>query len=260
MDLRTLLSPSTILSVIIAVVAIVVWAFLRKLSKKRGETKNNAWEFEGIVLSVIRIIILAVAVLWIMQINGVNVSSVAAGLGIVSAIVGLALQDTLQDIIMGVKILGDSFFNVGDVVEYASRECEVVGFTLSATKLKDLIDGSLTTVSNRKLNEIKKINNILEMTVPLSYDEDTKKVHTVLGEIAEKIAKAESIDDCQYLGTLRFEDSAIIYKFKICCAPSLRPSVQMKAIRILQDGLNEAGIAVPFNQLDVHCNITERKG
>ena len=54
-----------------------------------------------------------IATLFVLQLLGFNVSSVIAGVGIVSAIVGLSLQDALKDIIMGFNIIIDSYFSVG---------------------------------------------------------------------------------------------------------------------------------------------------
>ena len=54
----------------------------------------------GNILKSAVVLITAIAVL---QMNGINVSSLIAGLGIASAIAGLALQDMLKDLIMPLK-------------------------------------------------------------------------------------------------------------------------------------------------------------
>ena len=59
---------------------------------------------------VLKVLVILCVVLTILQINGVNVTSMIAGLGIASAIIGLAFQDLLKDVITGVHIVTDNFF------------------------------------------------------------------------------------------------------------------------------------------------------
>lgn len=77
---------------------------------------------------VIKYAILLGAALTVLQIYHINVTSLVAGLGLASAIVGLALQDVLKDSIMGVHLLSDYFFEVGDVVRYGDYEGVVISF------------------------------------------------------------------------------------------------------------------------------------
>ena len=46
----------------------------------------------------------------ILQINGINVESILAGAGIIGIIFGFAVQDALKDIIRGMTILTDKYF------------------------------------------------------------------------------------------------------------------------------------------------------
>ena len=71
----------------------------------------------------------------ILQINGVNVSSIIAGVGVVSVIIGLALQDALKDIIMGVNVLVDDYFSLGDIVKLDDIEGKVVEIGIKNIKI-----------------------------------------------------------------------------------------------------------------------------
>jgi hypothetical protein len=55
--------------------------------------------FINLLRNATKYIFLFLGVLIILQINGVNVTSLMAGVGIISIVVGLALQDALKDII-----------------------------------------------------------------------------------------------------------------------------------------------------------------
>ena len=74
----------------------------------------------------------------ILQINGIDVSSMVAGLGVVGIIVGFIVQDAFKDIIRGVGIISDNYFKVGDIVKYDSIEGKVISLGIKTTKIQDI--------------------------------------------------------------------------------------------------------------------------
>ena len=249
-------SPNCIVSVCAIIAAVVLWIFVKKLfirytdhSTVVADKKNS---FFRIVLMVIRFLIVIITILVVLQINGINVSSVVTGLGLVSAVVGLALQDILKDVIMGIRIMTDQFFFVGDIVKYQEFEGKVIDFNVRATKIRKLTDNSVMTISNRNISEIIKCGDINGMDIPLSYDEDVRKVHRILAEVCEQIAKIEGIHSCTYKGTQDFDDSAVIYKLVFRCDPEVKHDMYRAAMKKVQEGLEAAEIKVPFKQLDIH--------
>ena len=118
--------PRIIGCIVIIVVAIIIWKAF-KYVHKRYVKKNNRVEnstASHVLYGVVRIIIVLVALLSILSVFGVNISSAVAGLGIGGVIVGFALQDFLKDIIMGIHILSDkyifgSFLSIITFVLYA---------------------------------------------------------------------------------------------------------------------------------------------
>lgn len=131
------------------------------------------------LMHVLVSIVIISLILLILQVNGINVSSAVAGLGIASAIVGLALQDILKDVIMGVNMITENFFSVGDVVEYREMDGVVIKLSVRTTKIQSIYDHSVMTICNRNISEIRKCSSMVDIDIPLSYEEDVKKVHTV---------------------------------------------------------------------------------
>ncbi len=249
--------PEFFLSAAVVVGAFLVWFALRQGHRKyiaAGKAKGEKATLVRVMFGVFRSLIILGAVLIILQMNGVNVNSVVAGLGLLSAIVGFALQDILKDIIMGVHIISDHFYSVGDVIKYGDIEGEVISFTIKSTTIRSIYDRNITTICNRNITEITKMNKSAQVDIdlPLSYEEDVKKVHTVLFGICEEIGRIDGIDSCVYKGTQSFEDSAVIYKLRFFCPPENKPERYRDAMRVIQNRLGEAGIKIPYNQLDIH--------
>ncbi len=257
-------SPKAIISLCIIGAAFLLWFAVRKGHKRyvaSGKAKGEKATLVRVMFGIIRFAILTLTLITVLQINGINVNSLVTGLGILSAMVGFALQDVLKDTIMGIHIISDHFYSIGDVVKYENIEGVIIGFTMKTTTIRSIYDGTITTVCNRNISEITKMpkSTMVDIDLPLSYDEDTRKVHALLGEVCEKIGKLEGIDKSIYKGTQEFSQSAVIYKLRFFCPPEFKPDRTRDAMRVIQDSLNEANIRIPYNQIDVHTDPAVQK-
>lgn len=98
----------------IAVVAIALLAVLL-LKKLRGRVVGST-RIDGkketnarFVFSAAKYVVFLIAFITVLEINGVNVSGLVTGLGVMSIVVGFALQDVLKDFVMGNNIMLDHF-------------------------------------------------------------------------------------------------------------------------------------------------------
>ena len=244
--------PSFWLSIVILALAVVIWRVIKRLSKKYKEKNGNTNTTTQVIFDIIKFAFIFVVVIVLMQINGINVTGLVTGLGIVSAIVGLALQDFLKDIVMGVHILTDKFFQVGDVVRYNGIEGEVISFNIRTTKLKLIKYNEIFTISNRNISEIQVLADFFDIDVGLPFYVDAGKIHETLKILAERISCIDGIYECVYKGTENFNESSVTYKIRYYTSPkSTRNDIRRAALMVVQDGLKEAGIPFPYNHLDV---------
>lgn len=247
-----------IISLCVIGAAIIIWMVFKKIYNRHVEQQVEAGGGRPSTLfyNAARVIVVVLVILAVLQINDINVTSLVAGLGIASAIVGLALQDYLKDIIMGTHIVRDSFFKEGDVVKYGETEGIVIEFNMRTTKLRCLADQSILTISNRNISEIRLIPNsqFQDIDIGLPYEEDHQRVFDILGEAGRKIAQLDGVDDCVMKGIVKFEDSDILYRIRFFCYPSKKYDLRVAANRIILECLTEAGISIPFPQMDVHIN------
>lgn len=250
-------TPKFAISALIVAAAVGLWIALRRGYKKYislEQAKGQRATLVRISFGLLQLLVAIGAVILVLQVNGENVNSILAGLGLISAIVGLALQDVLKDYLMGIHIIKDHYFMVGDVVKYEDIEGEVIGFTMQTTTLRNIDDNTVVTICNRNITEITKLPSscMVNVDLPLSYDEDVKKVNKVLTDIAAQVAELPGIDRCLYKGTQAFDRSAIIYRLRFFCAPADKPERRRDVLRAVQSGLEAANIQIPYDQLDVH--------
>ncbi|MBQ9011565.1 MAG: mechanosensitive ion channel family protein [Bacilli bacterium] len=197
-------------------------------------------------------ILIIIAVLTILHIFGIDVSSMIAGVGIISIIIGFAVQDALKDIIKGFDIISDNFYNVGDVIKYEGITGKVLNIGLKTTKVMDILSLNIVSISNRNIEKVEIVSNLINIDVPLPYEIEISKAETVLEEIVTKIKQQKEVENCEYRGVSDLDESAIKYQIKVYCSPVQKPQIKRDALRTVLLVLSEHKISVPYNQLDIH--------
>ena len=123
--------------------------------------------------------------------------------------------------------------------------------SLRSTRIQDIDTGNIVTISNRSFSEATKVSNMWDIDLGLSYDEDIAEIHALLGSICEQIDAVDGIDECIYKGTNAFDKSAVIYKIRCFSSPRRKYDMKRAAIKIIQERLDQAGIKMPYEHMNV---------
>lgn len=252
-----LLSNKLISSLVVITISFCFYNFLDSVIKKktlsdRFMISNRSETYIRLISSILRYIFIIVTLLIVLQINNINVSGMLAGVGIVSVVVGLAIQDALKDIIRGFSILSDDYFSVGDVVKYKNIEGKVLVIGIKTTKIKSIITQNVVSIANRNIEEIEVISSLLDIEVPLSYELSKEKAEKVILDCVENISKEEGIETCSYVGINKLDDSSINYLIRINCNPENKPQIRRNSIGIIVSTLEKNKIEIPYKQIDIH--------
>lgn len=244
-------------SVIVVALTILIIVLLGKFKKiyigrdsVDGKKETNA----RFIFSVARYVVYLLAFITILQINGVNVSALITGLGIVGIVVGFALQDVLKDFVMGNHIMLDHFFVVGDVVKYQNITGKIISFNIKVTRIMDIETGNLITVCNRNISEMTILADWNEIGIPAPYSEPAERMRKIMEEICRTAEREQKVKGCEFLGTNNFGESSIEYLIRVHCPPDQFKPIRRKILGITQDVYAREGISIPYNQLDVHMD------
>ena len=247
-----------VISIAVVVIALIIWLIARHIrrsyAKKKGidPSFNATTSMQAVIYDTIKVAIFGILILTILQINGVNVTSLVAGVGVVSAVIGLALQDFLKDIIMGVHVLMDKFYELGDLVQYMDEEGIVEDFNLRTTKIRSIMDGDLIVICNRNIDKIIRSGQEVYIRVPLPYELPVGRAHEIMADIAKKVSEKDEITAGTFLGTTEFNTSSISYLLKLEIEkPEAKLRTRRAALKVVQEVLEKEKIAIPFEQLDV---------
>lgn len=254
------ISKEIIISLIVILIGLLVYAFSKRiinkiLEKNKSNNKITKKKKTYIKLfdSIIKYIILIAVLIIVLQINGINVTSIIAGLGLVSVIAGLALQDALKDVIMGVNIIIDNYYSVGDVLKLDDAEGKVMEIGLKTTKLLDINNGNILVIANREINKALSMSTQFDIDIPLPYEEKLEDMEKIIAEMLVSISKLPNVKNVEYRGVKEFADSAIMYKIRIYGTKvETNPQLKRDANRVIKLELDKNNISIPYTQIDVH--------
>ena len=247
-------------AVIAAVVFLIIWFIIDRVLSgmvKRLEGDDGARSRVSTSLrsvrSAIKYILLALAVIVILQLCGINVSSLVAGVGVVSIVVGFAIQDALKDIIMGLNIVVDNYYKVGDHLIYHGNLCKVTELNLKTTKLHDLITHRDITVRNSLISEAEKSSGFFTIDIPMPYELTAEESKDAIAQILDAIRHEQQVKHARSLGLKEFGSSAVVWMIG-AVVPDVEaaPQVRRNCQGIVKRVLDELGISIPYTQLVLH--------
>ena len=245
-------------ALVVILFSILIYALISKfLSKKEekntkilSQKKNKT--FIHMIKSVIVYILTIVTVLMVLQIYGVDVSSMLAGVGIISVIIGLALQDALKDIFRGFDIVSDGYYNIGDIVVFGDNTGQVISISLRSTKIQDIYSNDIVSIANRKIDSIEVLSDAIYLSIPMPYEMPVEKAEKILNSAIPIIKKDANVTEATLLGLNKISDSALEYLFCIKCNPTVKLSTRRQALRTIILTLENNKISIPYPQLDLH--------
>ena len=246
-------------SLVIIIIGYLVYILINTFIIKRLEKHNSKFfkpnkkeSFTKHIRTILKTFLIVIICFVILGIYGIDLSSTIASLGVVSIVVGFAIQDVLKDIIRGFIIMTDSYYKVGDVIKYADIEGKVLSVGLRTTKVEDSRTLNIVSISNRNIEKVEILSNLITIVVPLPYELKVSEAEKVLLAIVKSIQKIENVENCIYSGLTNLSSSSLDYLIKITCEPIKKLQTRRDALSTIVKELEQHKISIPYNQIDIH--------
>jgi small conductance mechanosensitive channel len=192
----------------------------------------------------------------VLQLFGIETTSLVAMIGAASLAVGLALQGTLSSLAAGVMLLVFRPFKIGDYVEVGGssgsvREIGLFTTTLHTSgNLQVLIPNSAVygkTITNYSANETRRV----DVGVGIGYADDIGAATRIIEEmLAADERVLEEPAPAILVGELAASSVDLIVR--AWCERGNYGALRSDLLRALKEKLEAGGCSIPFPQRDVH--------
>ncbi|MBR5712087.1 MAG: mechanosensitive ion channel [Lachnospiraceae bacterium] len=247
------------------VAAFLLWWIGRKLIRylarlvERGlaarQEKGLDSGLAKFLLSLFRVGLYAVLFAIIFELLGFPITSIAAILGSAGLAIGLALQGSLSNFAGGVLILLTRPFRVGDYIVASGLEGTVKDIGICYTRLLTT-DNRTVVMPNGSLANSNLINvsaepvRRVDITVPISYDDDIRGVRVMLFDLAD--AEERILADRQVeVYVKEFGENSVNMIFRTWVKKEDYWPVYFSLMEAIRYAMKERGFTIPFPQLDV---------
>ena len=237
------------------------FAFMRKHNRTSIRPNEINLSLGNSIISVLIWMAFAMVVISVWQIPTGSLGLIAGGL---SAGIGLALKDVINNFIYGIQLMGGRL-RVGDWIECDGIRGKVTAINYQCVQA-ETIEGTEMSFLNSSLfgknfNNLTRNNSyeLTVITVGVAYGTDIKQVRQVLVEGMQKMRTKDhygrEIVDPKYgfnvvVGNM--SDSAVDIKVKQYVLVAERIGYVDRAKEVIYESLTAAGITIPFPQCDVH--------
>lgn len=235
---------------------------IRKILKKTLERSKADISAMNFIDSFVKFALYFLLVLTIASGLGVDAASILAIVGSAGVAIGLALQGSLSNLAGGVLILVLKPFRVGDYIEDSNKRAGIVeSIDIFYTHLLTydniaivLPNGTLAngTITNYTQSELRRVI----VPVSISYQADVKEARKVLLEALKEDPSVRKDKEMRVLVDA-LADSGVNLLVRCWVKQDDYWETKWRLTELVKDTLDEAGISIPFPQLDVHINRSE---
>ena len=240
---------------------IIPFSFVIKNFESKISKPLVDWTLKGLKILVIVLGAVAILELW-----GIRVGPVIAGLGLFGVAVALGAQDLFKNLISGIMILMEKRFTVGDVILVSGEVEGVVEQIGFRSTLVRRFDSTPVMVPNYKFaeqsvtNYTRRHHRRIRWLIGLEYRTSIDQLKNIRDEVNNLIEKDDNFAKNQnasfYVRIDSFSDSSIdmlVQTFTVTNEWAeflkIKENLAVKIIEIVEN--NEAGFAFPSQSLYV---------
>lgn len=244
------ISSFQVITIVYIIYKVIQW-FLRKVLS-RG---NRGITIVKLLESFIKWVVTIVGLMMVLNVWGVDTTTLLASAGILTLVIGLGAQSLVADIVAGIFIVFEGEYQVGDIVVIDGWRGTVKEIGIRTTKIVDA-GGNIKIINN---SEIKSIVNqtqdlsVAKCTMSIDYDESIERVEIAIRDNIEKIKKEipAIVEGPYYKGVSELAASSVNLLFIAKCNEEDIYQVQRDLNRELFILFNKENISIPFNQVVV---------
>ncbi len=253
-----------ILPIIYIIIGITIFSLIKKLINKstinnkklKTAQANKLRTINSLITNIVKYLVVIIVILAILSIYGVNVKSILAGLGIGTALIGLAFQDLAKDIIAGFSIITEGEYEVGDTIEVDNFMGEVISISLRATRIRNY-KGAVKIIANHYMDNIinySNNNSLAVVDVGIAYENNEEEIQEVFDNLFKRLNGniPKATKDLELWGVNELSDSSVVYRVVVETEPMQQFAVERYLKKEIKKEFDKSNIKIPYQQIEVH--------
>ena len=234
----------------------VITSLVKKLMSK-AKLDNILIDF---ISSIIKTVLLLFVVIASLNQLGVDTTSLIALIGAAGLAIGLSLQSTLQNLAAGVMLVVFRPFKGGDFVDAGGvmgtvEKINIFNTVMRTADNREIIipNGSIYggTITNYSARETRRV----DMVFGIGYNDDLRKAKDIIKGILNADERVLS-DPEPVVVVAELADSSVNFNVRPWCKSGDYWDVYFDTHENIKLAFDEAGISIPYPQMDVHMNKT----
>ena len=246
------------LAFVVIIIGMKLIKWTRKLLKKSLEKNNADTGLVQFLDSLVKYGLYILLALTVLQRFGVQTTSIVAAIGSVGVAIGLALQGSLSNFAGGVIILLLNPFKVGDYIiqgglEGVVSEIQLFYTTLTTGDNRKIVIPNGQLADNSLVNVTSADTRRVDIKVGVSYKSDVKLAKDILLKLANADADTLKEEGKEPMAAVEeLGESSVNMLLRVWTATDNYWDVKFRLTEAVKAAFDDAGIEIPYNQLDVH--------
>lgn len=242
-----------ILIVYLIVDKYVTKAIYRFYDRNKNMSERKAKTLKLVTVNIFKVLLIFVTIVAILNLFGVDPTSIIALFSVFSLAVGLAAQNVIKDFIAGFLLLIEDQFALHDTIVINNDVTGVVeNLGLRTTSLRT-IDGELYIVPNGYIQTIKTFSKefsrakvVVGVDYATNIDECLKILKNEMEIAMDDIAEIKETPEVQ--GVVALGDNAVNIRILAVCDIDAKWEVERELLRRIKNRLDKENISIPFPQ------------
>ena len=241
-------------SIFIIFVIWIIFRIIAKTIRRIPETKLPA-QRSAIIIKFIRYLFYIVVVLYVLSLFGINLKAIWGAAGIAGVAIGFAAQTSVSNLISGLFVLTEGSIHVGDTIIVGDVTGIVDEVKLLSVRVHTY-DNQMVRIPNSTIINSNLTNNSyhhkrrLTLKVGIDYSTDMRKALETLQK-APSLCPTVLSDPAPAVWFDGFDSSSISIVVAVWFKPVDFLQTKNDLYVAIKQVLDEGGISIPFNQLDV---------
>tara|TARA_B110000046_G_scaffold183788_1_gene220685 strand:+ start:88 stop:966 length:879 start_codon:yes stop_codon:yes gene_type:complete len=238
------------------IIGMMIVKRIAKMISKLLKKKDYDASLQGFLVSMVTITLKILVILTTLSQLGIEMTSFVALIGATGLAIGMAFSGTLGNFAGGIMILIFRPYKVDDYIVAQGEEGVVLDIQIFNTILLTLdqkkvilpngpvANGTITNVTHQKTRRV-------DFTVGIAYGDSYDNAKAILQKFVDEDDKIIKNGE-NFIGLAELGDSSVNLTVRVWCTLEDYWNVYFKMNERIYKEFGEAGLNIPFPQMDVH--------